>query len=154
MPDELADLLMGATERAGLDEAPGKSGASLERVVIDGQAYVLKHLDLSRDWTMRASGCLRGAPLVLWERGILARLPGCLNQPIVGMASTPGGRGYWLVASDGGIFSFGDARFFGSTGALHLNRPIVGMAAYNVTPVTAAYASPATVSATPLISGG
>ena len=36
MPDELADLLMGATERAGLDEAPGKSGASLERVVIDG----------------------------------------------------------------------------------------------------------------------
>ena len=61
MPDELADLLMGATERAGLDEAPGKSGASLERVVIDGQAYVLKHLDLGRDWTMRASGCLRGA---------------------------------------------------------------------------------------------
>ena len=59
MPDELADLLMGATERAGLDEAPGKSGASLERIVIDGQAYVLKHLDLARDWTMRASGCLR-----------------------------------------------------------------------------------------------
>ena len=32
-----------------------------------------------------------------------------LNQPIVGMAATPGGKGYWLVASDGGIFSFGDA---------------------------------------------
>src|SRR5581483_7644296 len=30
--------------------------------------------------------------------------------------------------SDGGIFSFGDAQFFGSTGALHLNKPIVGMA--------------------------
>jgi len=27
-----------------------------------------------------------------------------LNQPIVGMASTPDGNGYWLVASDGGIF--------------------------------------------------
>ena len=39
------------------------------------------------------------------------------------------GRGYWLVASDGGIFSFGDARFFGSTGAMTLNQPIVGMAA-------------------------
>ena len=52
-----------------------------------------------------------------------------LNRPIVGMASTPDGRGYWLVASDGGIFSFGDARFYGSTGALTLNRPIVGMAA-------------------------
>jgi hypothetical protein len=33
------------------------------------------------------------------------------------------------VASDGGIFSFGDARFLGSTGALVLNKPIVGMAA-------------------------
>ena len=51
-----------------------------------------------------------------------------LNQPIVGMASTPDGQGYWMVASDGGIFSFGDARFYGSTGALHLNKPIVGMA--------------------------
>ena len=44
------------------------------------------------------------------------------------MASTPDGHGYWLVASDGGIFSFGDASFFGSTGAIHLNKPIVGMA--------------------------
>ncbi|MEM9036961.1 MAG: hypothetical protein AAGD18_20365 [Actinomycetota bacterium] len=52
-----------------------------------------------------------------------------LNQPIVGMAATPTGDGYWLVASDGGIFAFGDAEFFGSTGAIALNQPIVGMAA-------------------------
>jgi hypothetical protein len=52
-----------------------------------------------------------------------------LNRPIVGMAATPTGRGYWLVAADGGIFSFGDARFLGSTGAMRLNQPIVGMAA-------------------------
>ena len=39
-----------------------------------------------------------------------------LNQPIVGMATTSDGKGYWLVASDGGIFSYGDAKFFGSTG--------------------------------------
>jgi hypothetical protein len=32
------------------------------------------------------------------------------------------------VASDGGIFNYGDAKFYGSTGALHLNAPIVGMA--------------------------
>ena len=37
-------------------------------------------------------------------------------------------RGYWLVASDGGIFNYGDAGFFGSTGSIHLNKPIVGMA--------------------------
>jgi hypothetical protein len=51
-----------------------------------------------------------------------------LNKPIVGMAPTPTGNGYWLVASDGGIFSFGDATFHGSTGAMQLNQPIVGMA--------------------------
>jgi hypothetical protein len=33
------------------------------------------------------------------------------------------------VASDGGIFTFGDATFLGSTGGMHLNQPIVGMAA-------------------------
>ena len=37
--------------------------------------------------------------------------------------------GYWLVASDGGIFSYGDAGFFGSRGGQPLNKPIVGMAA-------------------------
>ena len=52
-----------------------------------------------------------------------------LNQPIVGMATTPDGGGYWLVAADGGIFPFGDARGLGSTGSVHLNQPIVGMAA-------------------------
>ena len=38
------------------------------------------------------------------------------------------GLGYWLVASDGGVFNFGDAQFHGSTGSLHLNQPMVGMA--------------------------
>ncbi len=45
------------------------------------------------------------------------------------MAATPDGGGYWLVASDGGIFAYGDAQFFGSTGSIHLAQPIVGMAA-------------------------
>ena len=51
-----------------------------------------------------------------------------LNKPIVGMAPTPDGKGYWLVASDGGVFTEGDAVFYGSTGAIQLNKPIVGMA--------------------------
>jgi lipoprotein-anchoring transpeptidase ErfK/SrfK len=40
------------------------------------------------------------------------------------MAATPTGKGYWLVAGDGGVFCFGDARFYGSTGAMRLNQPI------------------------------
>jgi hypothetical protein len=87
---DVAELLAGATERTALDDAPGKSGARLERVVIGGQPYVLKHLDLAVDWTVRASGDLRGAPLTLWERGILARIPECFNQPIVGVAREEG----------------------------------------------------------------
>jgi kumamolisin len=36
--------------------------------------------------------------------------------------------GYRLTASDGGVFSFGSSPFDGSTGALHLNQPIVAAA--------------------------
>src|SRR6185437_2715321 len=54
--------------------------------------------------------------------------PAQINQPMVGMASTPDGNGYWLVAADGGVFTFGDAGFFGSAGNIALNQPIVGMA--------------------------
>ena len=39
------------------------------------------------------------------------------------------GSGYWLGASDGGIFAFGDATFDGSMGGQPLNAPIVGLAA-------------------------
>ena len=52
-----------------------------------------------------------------------------LNAPIVGIAATPDGKGYWLVAADGGIFAFGDAQFYGSMGGQHLNAPVVGIAA-------------------------
>jgi len=36
--------------------------------------------------------------------------------------------GYWLVGGDGGIFTFGSAQFFGSTGSLRLQSPVVGIA--------------------------
>jgi hypothetical protein len=52
-----------------------------------------------------------------------------LNSGILDLEATPTGDGVWLVAGDGGIFTFGDAVFFGSTGELRLNQPIVGMAA-------------------------
>jgi len=44
------------------------------------------------------------------------------------MAPTADGRGYWLVGSDGGVYGFGDAGFYGSTGGTTLNKPIVSMA--------------------------
>ncbi len=68
-------------------------------------------------WLAVPGGTVYGSP------GALA-----LDKPIVGMATTPDGKGYWLVAADGGIFAYGDAQFYGSTGGLALNQPIVGMA--------------------------
>ncbi len=44
--------------------------------------------------------------------------------------------GYRMVANDGGIFAFGNARFLGSTGGTRTAQPIVGMAA---TPSKAGY---------------
>ena len=32
------------------------------------------------------------------------------------------------MAADGGVFAYGDAAFYGSTGNLHLNAPITGIA--------------------------
>jgi hypothetical protein len=54
-----------------------------------------------------------------------------LNQPVVGMASTPDGQGYWEAASDGGIFNYGNGLFWGSLGSTALNKPVVGMAGPN-----------------------
>ena len=36
--------------------------------------------------------------------------------------------GYWEAASDGGIFAFGGAGFYGSMGGTTLNKPVVGVA--------------------------
>jgi hypothetical protein len=52
-----------------------------------------------------------------------------LNQPVVGIASTLDNAGYWLVASDGGVFAF-SAPFRGSMGSVTLNRPVDGLVAY------------------------
>jgi hypothetical protein len=51
-----------------------------------------------------------------------------VSAPIVGMASTPDGNGYWLVGSDGTVYNYGDALNYGSATTDHLKAPIVGMA--------------------------
>lgn len=52
-----------------------------------------------------------------------------LAAPIVAMAATPDGGGYWLVGADGGVLRYGDAHYYGSAGAVDLHAPIVAMAA-------------------------
>ena len=98
----------------------------------------------STGYTYSPSGCWKNVNAIT------------LNKPIVGMASAGAGIStsttpcaqnvtspqatctfcpsgtqcsYWLVAADGGVFAFGNAKYYGSTGKITLNAPIVGMAA-------------------------
>jgi hypothetical protein len=50
-----------------------------------------------------------------------------INAPVVGVADASAG-GYWSATSDGGVFSYGAATFFGSMGGTLLNAPVVGIA--------------------------
>jgi ribosomal protein L24E len=52
-----------------------------------------------------------------------------LNRPVQSLVPDSDGAGYWLVASDGGIFAF-DAPFRGSMGGQPLNKPVKGMVRY------------------------
>ncbi len=77
-----------------------------------------------------STGVVAGQPVAIGTAGSYGAAPATgLVAPVVAMAATPSGKGYWLVASDGGIFAFGDAPFLGSMGGQPLNRPVVGMAA-------------------------
>jgi hypothetical protein len=52
-----------------------------------------------------------------------------LNAPVQSLVPVPAGGGYWLVASDGGVFAF-DAPFRGSMGGTRLSKPVTGMVPY------------------------
>ena len=63
------------------------------------------------------------AAMVLWV-ALVPLVAGGSGRP----AQASVGRGYWMVASNGAVFSFGDAGFHGSAGTFELTKPIVGMA--------------------------
>lgn len=50
-----------------------------------------------------------------------------LQGDIISSISTPDGKGYYMIGSDGGVFTFGNAKFHGSTGDQVLNKPVVGI---------------------------
>ena len=77
---------------------------------------------------------LLSAALVAGVVSFAGTVTGPAQATVTAAATSPSGG--WMVASDGGIFSFGDAKFYGSTGAIKLNQPIAGMAP---TPTGAGY---------------
>ncbi|MFL6158744.1 MAG: phosphotransferase [Marmoricola sp.] len=84
--DSVEELLAGADGLTAI-ESVGKSGASLDRVTIGGDRYVVKYLDPDSDWTIRIAQVPATAPVEVWRRGLLHALPPEIDSPIVAVAS-------------------------------------------------------------------
>ena len=104
-----------------------------------GQIVTIAGSDFTVDTTVRIDGDPVDGVSVIDSTTL--RFPAPAHAPGIATVSvaTPYGTsapftarypdGYWLTASDGGIFAFGDAAFFGSTGDIALNKPVVAIAA-------------------------
>ena len=79
-----------------------------------------------RDLRFRRARALNIVVVLSCMFAVLAMAPRHASATIGGSGSASR---YWLVASDGGIFNYGDAAFYGSPGGMALNKPVVGMAA-------------------------
>ena len=53
---DIDELLARATERGPYVASDGKTGSSLERLVVDGERYVVKWVHVDDDWAMRGYG--------------------------------------------------------------------------------------------------
>lgn len=125
------ELLAGATERAPLTHTDGLSGSVLERVVIDGERYVVKHLDRRTDWLLRATGDTDCRAVTFWELGLYDAMPAFLDHTVVGaardVARGPGTAsllmrdvGPWLVPEGNAAVSLGvHHRFLGHLAEQH-----------------------------------
>ena len=88
------ELLAGAGPRRPMQTADSKSGARFDRVTIDGQPHVVKHLHVDDDWIMRSSGDVGCRPLQVWRSGLLDLVPDCIDHAVVGAASGLGRNGW------------------------------------------------------------
>jgi hypothetical protein len=88
------ELLAGATSREPFLTTDSKSGALFERVVIDGERFVVKYLHVDRDWIMRAAGDLSCWPVQAWKAGLMGAAPACIDPAVIGAAVGLGRHGW------------------------------------------------------------
>ena len=88
------ELLARATDRGPLEHSDGKSGSTIERLVIDGEPYVLKTMHPDVDWITRVLGDLGCWPVRMWTSGLRNDVPRVIDDTVV--AVKPGqGRNGW-----------------------------------------------------------
>ncbi|HVM05851.1 MAG TPA: cell wall-binding repeat-containing protein [Acidimicrobiales bacterium] len=138
--DAVLGSLPGARRLAGDVYAASEAfaGESAGRLVPTNIVYVADG-EQPVDAALTAAAAARAGGLVLLTPGAdpvaaeaaLNRLGlrnGVDRLIVVRSFASLGGPGYRLVAKDGGVFAFGGVQFFGSTGGIRLNRPMVGVA--------------------------
>lgn len=81
----VSELLSRATTRDVVNPSDGKSTSTFERVRIDGESYFLKYLSPATDWIMRSAGDHVHRPYLIWQAGIMDRVPGCIDHAVVAM---------------------------------------------------------------------
>ena len=88
------ELLAGATSREPFFVSDSKSGSPFERVMIDGESFILKHVHIDDDWTMRFNGDVGCKPAQVWKAGLMDVLPERIDHAVVGVANGLGRNGW------------------------------------------------------------
>jgi hypothetical protein len=78
-------LLRGVTERMPVHSSDAKSGASFEKLIIDGRQCFLKLVSAEDDWIMRVTGNTRWE-FQVWQAGLYHNAPSVIDHAMIGMA--------------------------------------------------------------------
>lgn len=109
------ELLAGATRREPWAPGESRSTTTFERVWIDGEPLLVKHLHLDDDFIGRTSGDIGCRPLRAWAAGLYDVAPDHVDHAVVGVAEGDGRNGWGaaLLLRDVGdaLASTGDRPF-------------------------------------------
>ena len=84
------DLLERVTDRVPIDGHDGRSGAHLERGVLDGRRVIVKTVDPGADLSLLLGGDPSGRERRLWADGVLDRLPPGTGHALIAAGWTDG----------------------------------------------------------------
>lgn len=90
----VAELLEGCTDRQPFFPDDARSSTRFEWVTIGGERFVLKHIHLDHDFTMRVSGDLGCRPLRVWRTGLMDVAADLIDHGVVGVAAGDGRNGW------------------------------------------------------------
>lgn len=97
MARSVHELLEAAERREPFRNPDGRSSSRFERVWIDGQPHIVKHVHPDDDFTMRVSGDVGHRTVRAWAAGLLDVAPELVDHAIVGAAVGTGRNGWGSV---------------------------------------------------------